>query len=129
MCSGSPCTTRTMARRRAPICRSRSNSFTGSGESPAKRKAADRIVGIDTLQCCACLLGVFSHLHGERLRRGENLVGAEEGDELGLHLLAVKVPGKIEEIGLEHGLVFAEGRAHADISSSMRTSAVMVDAH
>src|SRR5262245_63725028 len=117
MCSGSPYTTLTMVRRRAPTCRSRSNSFARSGESPAERKAAHRIVVIDTLQRCARLFSVFPHLRGERLRRGENLVGAEEGDELGLYLLAVKIPGKIEEIGLEHGLVFAEGRAHADISS------------
>src|SRR4029450_11008702 len=98
-------------------------------ESPAERKAAHRIVGIDTLQRCARLLGVFPHLRGERLRRFKNLVRAEEGDELSLHLLAVEVAGKIEEIGLEHGLVFAEGRAHADITRSMRTAAIMVDAH
>src|ERR1044071_3412288 len=119
MCSGSLCTTRTLARRRAPTCRSTSNSFARTGESPAERKAAHRIVGIYPLRRCARLFGVFPHLRGERLRRGENLVGAEEGDELGLYLLAVKIPGKIEEIGLEHGLVFAEGRAHADVSSSM----------
>ena len=68
-------------------------------------------------------------MRGKRLRRGEGLVGAEKGDELGLDLLAVEIAGEVEEIGFEHRLAFAEGRARADIARSLMARPSMVDAH
>src|SRR5215470_11865063 len=100
MSSASLCTTQIAARRRAQTCRSRSNSFGCARKRPAERKVTHRIIGIDALQHPARLLGIHSHLLGQRLRRGEGLIRTEEGNEFRLDLLGIEVAGKIEEMTL-----------------------------
>src|SRR6185503_9852819 len=68
-------------------------------------------------------------LQRERLRRSKGLVGPEKGDELRVHLLAVKIAGEVEQIGFDHRIAFAEGRARADIARGGMAAPIDVDAH
>jgi len=67
----------------------RSNDRGRLGERASERKAAHGIVGIDFCQDRARRVAIPAHLLGKRLWRGENLVGAEKGDELDLDLRPV----------------------------------------
>src|SRR4029079_3594250 len=115
---GSPSTTPIAANPRPRICRSRSNrlgrikqtSSNGPGESAGKLKPAHRIVLVESGQDRACRVAILAHLQRERLRRSKGLVGPEKGDELRVHLLAVKIAGEVEQIGFDHRIAFTEGR-------------------
>ena len=116
----SPCFRYYRAKCRAPrpaaFKQRRLSQSSAAGESAPERIARHRVAAGEHGEQAADLRTVVVHLRCERLSVGEGGVVAELFDELDLDLLAVEVAFEIQEIGLEHRLVAAEGWTRADIA-------------
>ena len=95
----------------------------------AKRKFSHRIVAIDRGEARARVFAVLLHLRDKRLLIFESAIGSQELDELDLHLLVVKVSGKIQEKCLQDRLAFAESGARPHIAGRIVPPAVCMNAH
>src|SRR4029453_1784822 len=99
------------------------------GKRAAQREARNRVACSDLCQLRARTVGVFAHLGGERVRRGERCIGAQKFDELDVDLLTVEVAVKVEQVGFENGLPRAESGTDADIACGVMAAWAVIDAH